>query len=156
MQYSAEEAEFVQGTVGTRWQPGRASVLSAYYRYQSNETNVNSSQSTGISQIDLSGQWPLTNSWYAVGRFNYSLVDKRVIDAVAGFEYQQDCWLLRFAVQRFATTAQNATTNFYVQLELNGLTSVGTSAANLLQRNIPGYHLLNPVPRSPGRFEFYE
>ena len=156
MQYSAEEANFVQGTVGTRWQPGRASVLSAYYRYQSNGTNVNSSQSTGISQVDLSGQWPLTNSWYAVGRFNYSLVDKRVIDAVAGFEYQQDCWLLRFAVQRFATTAQKATTNFYLQLELNGLTSVGTSAANLLQRNIPGYHLLNPVPRSPGRFEFYE
>ncbi|MBC8119010.1 MAG: LPS-assembly protein LptD, partial [Burkholderiaceae bacterium] len=156
MQYSAEEASVVQGTVGTRWQPGRASVLSAYYRYQSNGTSPNSTQSTGISQIDLSGQWPLTNRWYAVGRFNYSLVDKRVIDAVAGFEYQQDCWLLRFAVQRFATTAQNATTNFYLQLELNGLTSVGTSAANLLQRNIPGYHLLNPVPRSPGRFEFYE
>ena len=73
-----------------------------------------------------------------------------------GFEYQQDCWLLRFVVQKFATTAQQTTTNFYLQLELNGLTSVGSSVANLLQRNIPGYKMLNPVPRQPGLFDYYE
>ena len=94
---------------------------------------------TGISQVDISGQWPISNSWYAVGRFNYSLVDKRVIDAIAGFEYQQDCWLLRFAVQRFATTAQNATTNFYVQLELKGLSNVGQAADAFLEGAIRGY-----------------
>ncbi len=145
-QYAAERSEFVRATAGTRWQPRRASVLSAYYRYQSN----------GIRQVDLSAQWPLSKNWYAVGRFNYSLEDKRLIDTVAGLEYQQDCWLLRFVVQRFATTALTTTTNFYLQLELNGLTSVGSSAANLLQRNIPGYQLLNPVPREPGRFDYYE
>lgn len=145
-QYAAEPAEFVRATAGVRWQPRRASVLTAYYRYQPD----------GISQIDISGQWPLSTRWYAVGRVNYSLEDKRLVDAVAALEYQQDCWLLRFAMQRFATTAQTATTNFYVQLELNGLTSVGSSAAKLLQRNIPGYQLLNPVPRQPGRFDYYE
>ncbi len=145
-QYAAERGEFVRATAGARWQPRRASVLSAYYRYQTN----------GINQVDLSGQWPLSNNWYAVGRFNYSLQDRRLIDTVAGLEYQQDCWLLRFVVQRFATTSLTTTTNFYVQLELNGLTSVGSSAANLLQRNIPGYQLLNPVPREPGRFDYYE
>jgi LPS-assembly protein len=145
-QYAAEPGEFVRATAGVRWQPRRASVLTAYYRYQPD----------GISQVDISSQWPLSNRWYAVGRVNYSLEDKRLIDLVAALEYQQDCWLLRFAVQRFATTAQTTTTNFYLQLELNGLTSVGSSAANLLQRNIPGYQLLNPVPREPGRFEYYE
>jgi LPS-assembly protein len=147
-QYAAEPSEFVRGTAGVRWQPRRASVLTAYYRYQP--------QPDGISQVDISGQWPLSNRWYAVGRVNYSLAEKRLIDTIAALEYQQDCWLLRFAVQRFATSAQTTTTNFYVQLELNGLTSVGSSAASLLQRNIPGYHLLNPVPREPGRFDFYE
>ena len=121
-------------------------MLTAYYRYQPD----------GITQIDISGQWPLSNRWYAVGRINYSLEDKRMVDTVAALEYQQDCWLLRFAMQRFATTAQTTTTNFYVQLELNGLTSIGSSAANLLKRNIPGYQLLNPVPREPGRFDYYE
>ena len=66
----------VQATAGTRWQPRRASVLSAYYRYQASPN--------GISQIDLSGQWPLSNRWYAVGRFNYSLEDRRFVDTVAG------------------------------------------------------------------------
>lgn len=152
-QYAAERGEFVRATAGTRWQPRRASVLSAYYRYQAPSVG---SQDSGISQIDLSGQWPLSNNWYAVGRFNYALRDKRLVDGVAGFEYQQDCWLLRFVVQRFATTALTTTTNFYLQLELNGLTSVGTSASSILQRNIPGYQLLNPVPREPGRFDYYE
>ncbi|MGZ9058948.1 MAG: hypothetical protein ACXW14_06880, partial [Burkholderiaceae bacterium] len=59
-------------------------------------------------------------------------------------------------VQRFATSTLTTTTNFYLQLELNGLTSVGSSAASLLQRNIPGDQLLNPVPREPGRFDYYE
>ena len=146
VQYSAERSEFARAAAGTRWQPGRASVLSAYYRYQADS----------ISQIDLSGQWPLSNRWYAVGRFNYSLRDNRSIDIIAGFEYQQDCWLLRFVAQRFVTTALTTTTNIYLQLELNGLTSVGTNAASLLRRNIPGYQLLNPVPREPGRFDYYE
>ena len=67
-QYSAEENELIQATAGMRWQPRRASVLTAYYRYQASPN--------GISQIDLSGQWPLSNRWYAVGRINYSLLDK--------------------------------------------------------------------------------
>ncbi len=46
---------------------------------------------------------------------------------------------MRFAVQRFATTTDFDDTNFYVQLELTGLTSVGTNAVSQLQRNIPGY-----------------
>jgi LPS-assembly protein len=145
-QYSAEQSEIVRVTAGARWQPRRASVLTAYYRYQADD----------INQIDISGQWPLSDRWYAVGRYNYSLQDSSVIDVLAGFEYKQDCWLLRFAFQRFATATDSRTTNFYLQLELNGLTSVGTNAASQLQRNIPGYQMLNPIPRQPGRFDYYE
>jgi LPS-assembly protein len=145
-QYSAEQSEIVRVTAGARWQPRRASVLTAYYRYQADD----------INQIDISGQWPLSDRWYAVGRYNYSLQDSSVIDMLAGFEYKQDCWLLRFAVQRFATATDSKTTNFYLQLELNGLTNVGTNAVSQLQRNIPGYQMLNPIPRQPGRFDYYE
>ena len=145
-QYSAEQSQLMRATAGVRWQPRRASVLSAYYRYRVGD----------IDQIDLAAQWPLSERWYAVGRFNYSLRDSRVIDAIAGFEYKADCWVLRFAAQHFATSTAQSTTSVYLQLELSGLTSVGTNAAKLLQRNIPGYQLLNPVPRQPGRFDYYE
>ena len=152
-QYSAEVNAFSRATAGARWQPRRASVLSVYYRYLN---NASSNSTTNTNQIDIAGQWPLSDRWYAVGRYNYSIQDSRLIDALAGFEYKQDCWLLRFAVQRFATTTNAYTTNFYVQLELNGFTSVGTNALTQLQRNIPGYSMINPVPRQPGVFEYYE
>jgi LPS-assembly protein len=145
-QYSTEGSELVRATAGARWQPRRASVISAYYRYRAGD----------IDQIDLATQWPLSDRWYAVGRFNYSLKDKQVIDALAGVEYKADCWVVRVATQRFATATNQATTNIYVQLELSGLTSVGTNAAKQLQRNIPGYQMLNPLPRQPGRFDYYE
>lgn len=145
-QYSTEESQIVRATAGARWQPRRASVLSAYYRYRVDD----------INQIDVAGQWPLSERWYAIGRYNYSFKDSQVIDVLAGFEYKQDCWLLRFAVQRFTTSTESRTTNFYLQLELTGLTNVGTNLVSQLQRNIPGYQMLNPLPRQPGRFDHYE
>jgi LPS-assembly protein len=145
-QYSTEQSQLVRASAGVRWQPRRASVISAYYRYRAGD----------INQVDIATQWPLSDRWYAVGRFNYSTRDSRLIDALAGFEYKADCWILRFAAQRFATTTEQATTNIYLQLELSGLTNVGTNAVKQLQRNIPGYQVLNPVPRQPGRFDYYE
>jgi LPS-assembly protein len=145
-QYSTEQSQLIRASAGVRWQPRRASVISAYYRYRAGD----------INQVDIAGQWPLSERWYAVGRFNYSTRDSRLIDALAGFEYKADCWILRFAAQRFATTTEQATTNIYLQLELSGLTNVGTNAVKQLQRNIPGYQVLNPMPRQPGRFDYYE
>jgi LPS-assembly protein len=150
-QYSAEQSEISRATAGARWQPRRSSVLSAYYRYLA---NVSGQDST--SQVDISGQWPLSDRWYAVGRYNYSFESRTPIEIIAGFEYKQDCWLLRFAFQRFQTTTESNTTNFYIQLELTGLTSVGTNALSQLQRNIPGYQRITPLPRQPGMFEYYE
>lgn len=145
-QYSTDTSEIVRATAGARWQPRRASVISAYYRYRVGN----------IDQIDIATQWPLSDRWYAVGRVNYSRTDRRIVDGLAGFEYKADCWILRFATQRFATSTAQTTTNFYLQLELSGLTSVGTNALKQLQRNIPGYQTLNPLPRQPGRFDYYE
>ena len=151
IQYSAETSAISRATAGARWQPRRASVISAYYRYQ--ETG---SPSSNTNQFDVAAQWPLTDRWYGVGRYNYSFVTDKPIEIIGGFEYRDDCWLLRFAFQRFQTTTASTTTNFYVQLELSGLTSVGTNALSQLQRNIPGYQRITPLPRQPGMFEYYE
>lgn len=150
-QYSAEQSEISRATAGARWQPRRSSVLSAYYRYVAGDPNQG-----GTDQIDVSAQWPLSDRWYAVGRYNYSIDSRKPIEVIAGFEFKEDCWLVRFAFQRFQTTTDSSTTNFYIQLELTGLTSVGTNALSQLQRNIPGYQRISPLPRQPGMFEYYE
>jgi len=146
VEHSTQERQIVRGSVGIRFQPAPASVISVSYRYLIDD----------INQIDVAAQWPLTKRLYGVGRANYSFQDARWIETLAGFEYRADCWLARFVAQRFATAAQIATTAFFVQVELNGMTSVGTSPVEQLRRSIPGYQIINPPPREPGRYEYYE
>ena len=145
-EHSTQQNQIVRSSLGLRWQPAPASVLSVSYRYKIDD----------IEQIDVAGQWPLTRRVYGVGRANYSFRDSRWIETLAGFEYKADCWLVRFAAQRFATATQTATTSVFIQLELNGLASVGTSPVEQLRRSIPGYQVINPPPREPGRYDYYE
>lgn len=146
MQHSTSQEQVVRATVGVRYQPRPASVISLAYRYKLNE----------LQQTDFAFQWPLANRWYGVGRANYSQRDNRWVEVLGGLEYKSDCWVARVAAQRFVTTGSNATTAIFFAIELNGLGSVGTSPVEQLRRNIPGYQLINPPPRQPGRYEVYE
>ena len=91
-----------------RYSPGNYRVVSAAYRLQ-----------RGFSeQIDVGWQWPLNDlwgdkgqdlgpgrgegegRWYSVGRLNYSLQDRRLVDAVVGLEYDAGCWIGRVVFER--------------------------------------------------------
>jgi LPS-assembly protein len=146
IEYATQLKKVVRSSLGVRWQPAPASVLSVAYRYKVDD----------IEQIDVATQWPLTRRLYSVGRANYSFRESRWVETLAGFEYKADCWVIRIAAQRFATATQRATTTLFAQLELNGLTSVGPSPVDQLRRSIPGYQLINPPPREPGRYDTYE
>ena len=88
-------------------------------------------------------------SWTVLGRWNYSLVDNKTLEAVAGVEYNAGCWTLRLVGQRLTTTSQTTTNSVYVQIELNGLARFGTNPLDLLRRSIPGYQKTNdPTVRS--------
>lgn len=151
-QYSTQLGQFVRVSGGVRWQPRAASVIGIYYRY-----NLSPNDPTGeIKQIDVATQWPLTRDLYGVARYNYSLLAKKPLETLLGLEYRADCWVLRAVAQRYTTSTQSETSTFFLQLELSGLGGVGVNPLEALQRNIPGYQALNPLPREPGRFEFYE
>lgn len=134
--FDAHEVERLNG--GVRYTPSPGSVLNATFRYT--RTLVDPTGAIGeIKQVDLSGQWPVTSRWNLIGRWNYSFTDRKTLEAVAGIEYNADCWVLRVVGQRLTTTTQQATTSVFVQLELNGLARVGTSPLELLRRSVPGY-----------------
>jgi len=134
LEWSESPRQSVQTSYGLRWQPEPKKVLNLAYRFQRDT----------LEEVDVSGQWPIANRWYAVGRTNYSLMDKKIVDGLVGFEYKADCWALRFVAQRFAIDSVNNNTGFSIQLELSGLArlGVGNDPIEALKRNISGYQQL--------------
>lgn len=133
LQISQTNRQSVMSNYGVSWRPAPKKVLNLEYRYQRDT----------LEQIDFSAQWPISDRWYGVGRSNYSLRDKKLVEGVAGFEYKADCWALRMVAQRFATNAISNTTAFFIQLELNGLSRLGSNPLEILKRNISGYQSTN-------------
>jgi LPS-assembly protein len=77
-----------------------------------------------------------------VGRTFYSTRDRRLTDGIGGFEYDAGCWIFRAVGERISTGTAQATTRLMLQLELVGLSRLGTNPLQVLRNNIPGYRLL--------------
>ena len=133
LQVSQSDRQSIRSNYGMRWQPAPKKVLNLDYRFQRDS----------LKQLDLSGQWPVADRWYAVGRSNYSMRDKKIVDGLVGFEYKDDCWSFRIVGQRFATATNTSTTAFFIQLELNGLSKLGSNPLEILKKNISGYQPIN-------------
>ena len=156
LQYSTDTQRIERSIVGVRYSPGPFRTLSATYRL-----------TRGLSeQVELGWQWPIygptpdesrraarnngeapaggscRGSWYAVGRVNYSTLERRMTDSVAGFEYDAGCWIGRVVAERLSTGRSEATTRLLIQLELVGLSRLGSNPLQVLKDNIPGYRLL--------------
>ena len=105
-------------------------------------------QGYALNQVDLSGQWPLTARWHGVGRWDYSLANRQLIEGTAGVEYDADCWALRIVTKRFAIAYQETASAFFVQLELNGMARIGSDPLDSLRTSIPGFTKTNIQPTS--------
>lgn len=134
MRYSASQRATTQSNYGVRWQPGPKRVLNLQYRRDiPNELEL----------TDFSAQWPIARRWYGVGRINYSMRDNKVAEGLLGLEYQADCWIFRVVGQRTPTATGVADTSLFLQLELTGLSKIGSNPLRALRQNVPGYQIIN-------------
>ena len=145
-QYNPHLSKTERFNVSARYQPELGKILNASYRFTHAATGA---IQPGVSQMDFSGQWPLAGKWQAVGRYNYSFREKRVVETLAGLEYGEDCWAARFVLQRLATQTQESTTALFLQLELNGFSRIGSNPLETLKRSIPGYGIINQPSADP-------
>jgi LPS-assembly protein len=164
VQFNPSTDRSTRSTFGARYSPGNYRVLTAAYRYQRNLSE----------QIDVGWQWPLNDlwgdrgqelgagrgqgggRWYSVGRLNYSLNDRKLVDSILGFEYDADCWLGRVVLERLQTSTSSATQRIMFQLEFVGFTRLGVNPLKTLKSNIPGYQYLRESTSSPSRFSNYD
>ncbi len=149
-EYNLNHPQTERLDLGVRWQPGPGRVFNASYRYirqQVDPTGITSQ----LKQVDFSGQWPFLDGWSVIGRWNYSLVDGKTLEGVAGLEYNGGCWAFRIVGQRLTTTTQLASKSVFVQFELNGLARLGTNPIDVLKRSVPGYlTVTDPALRPAG------
>jgi len=140
-QYDPGESRLQRYGVQTRYAPERGRLLNASYRYQREL----------LRQLDVSGQWPVWAGWYGVARYNYSLLDRRLLEGLFGAEYNAGCWIFRFVVQRLQAATHVTSSTLIFQLEFTGVGQIGTAeAVQLLRRDVPGYSVLNTADPSAG------
>lgn len=157
VQYATDTRALEKANFGIRFQPQPGKVVNVSYRYvRELLTAESATTTTQIKQIDVSGQWPITANLYALARYNYSLFDRKLVEGLLGVEYNEGCWTFRMVGQQLATTTQSRTNAVFFQLELNGLSKIGTNPLEALRRNIPGYSKTNdPVPGAARTDEWY-
>jgi len=164
VQYNPKTSRSISSSVGGRYSPGPYHVVTAAYRLQ-----------RGLSeQIDVGWQWPLNDlwgdkgqdlgpgrgegegRWYSVGRLNFSLQDRRLVDTLVGLEYDAGCWLGRVVFERLQSGTSSSNKKILFQLEFVGFSHLGSNALQALKQNIPRYQLLREQITTPSRFGNYE
>ena len=137
VQYSANDSRMERSNVALRYQPEIGKVMNFGYRFTRDS----------LEQVDLSSQWPFGGRWNGLARWNYTLRDKRLLEGLAGVEYNAGCWAARFVLHRFVSATQEYANSMFFQLELNGVSRIGSNPLELLRQNITGYTKTNePLP----------
>jgi LPS-assembly protein len=171
VQYNPEDHKSTRTALSARYNPGSYRNISAAYRYQANTTPTSND---GNKSVDVSWQWPINDlwgdkgkdlgpgrgqgggRWYAVGRLNYSLQDRKLTDGVLGFEYDGCCWIGRVVLERLTTGQATANTRIMFQIEFVGFASIGSSPMRTLTQNIQRYQPLRQPFPAPSRFTNYD
>jgi LPS-assembly protein len=163
-QYNPKLGQSERNTLGARYSPSNYRVISASFRRQRELSE----------QFDIGWQWPINDlwgdkgedlgpgrgqgggRWYSVGRLNYSMLDKKLVDSVIGFEYDGCCWIGRVVLQRLQNSITTANTKIMFQLEFVGFSRLGNNPLATLRANIPRYQFLRDQITPPSRFTNYD
>jgi LPS-assembly protein len=164
VQFNPDTERSIRSTLGARYSPGSYRTVTAAYRYQRESSE----------QLDLGWQWPINDlwgdrggnlgagqgqgpgRWYSVGRLNYSLNERKLVDSVLGLEYDAGCWLGRIVFERLQTSTVSATDRIMFQLEFVGFSRLGVNPLKSLKDNIPNYQFLREPAGAPSRFSNYD
>jgi len=134
--------------IGVRWQPVLGKVINASYRYNRQTIDPTTGNLSTLKQLDFAAQWPIGN-WSLIGRWNYSIVNKKTLEGVVGAEYNGGCWVFRVVGQHLVTNVDQVSSSVFVQFELNGLARLGTNPIDVLRRSVPGYTTVNDPSVQP-------
>ena len=145
-QYDPDSSKLLRSTLSSRYNPEPGKILNLSYRMIENVSDINQD----LKVFNAAGQWPLGNRFYSIARYNYDLKTSQTIEVLGGVEYDGGCWVARTIFDRISLpTNPEPNYTFFMQLELNGLGTIGSDARkldNFLYRNVPGIRTVNQIP----------
>jgi LPS-assembly protein len=145
-QYDPDSSKLLRSTLSSRYNPEPGKILNLSYRMIENVSDINQD----LKVFNAAGQWPLGNRFYSIARYNYDLKTSQTIEVLGGVEYDGGCWVARTIFDRISLpTNPEPNYTFFMQLELNGLGTIGSDARklnNFLYRNVPGVRTVNQIP----------
>jgi LPS-assembly protein len=170
LQFDAQTHRTTRTTLTTRFNPTPYRVFNTAYRLtrdQSEQIDVGwqwplrdftfaSTDQNGNAQVLTPGQGLGEDRWYSVGRMNFSLKDRKMVDTLLGFEYDAGCWLGRIVFERLQSTSSTSRSRILFQLEFVGMARVGSSPLKTLRDNIPRYQYLREDLAPTSRFTTYD
>jgi LPS-assembly protein len=160
LQWSPDVNDIVRGDVTLHYINQPDEIINLGYRYRKNTVVTFPDRRNDIIQSDISFHWPIYNNWYAVGRWQYSLLNNATRESFIGFEKENCCWRFRLIGRRWVNSAivnafgdtavsdlelsaldaeGESQTGVFFQVELKGLTGVGEKLDEFFQQNIYGY-----------------
>jgi LPS-assembly protein len=130
MEWDYEESNTLRGEASIQYRPAPDKVINLGYRYREGL----------LEQWDAGFAWRLSPTWQFYARQVYSTKENKSIDRFAGFEYGSCCWRLRLIARNYVSNRTGESDNsVLLQVELRGLSSVGTRNDTFLERGIRGY-----------------
>lgn len=94
-----------------------------------------------LEQADFSFVYPLNPTWSVVGRYYYSLADKKALESIAGVQWDSCCVAARLIGRQYIRNREGETNNsIMLEIEFKGLGSAGQDTRRTLRRAILGYH----------------
>ena len=119
-------------TARFQYKSKQSEIFNVAYRYRRNM----------LKQLDASFSWPVRDHWNVVGRYNYSILDRKVLERFVGLEYESCCWGIRVISRKHLAYRNGDTdTSFSIEFVFKGLSDIGDPVENLLDRGILGYDL---------------
>jgi LPS-assembly protein len=130
MEWDYADSNTLRGEASLQYRPSPDTVANLGYRYRE----------ALLEQWDAGFAWRLSPTWQIYARQVYSTKEDKSIDRFAGFEYSGCCWSVRLVARNYVSNRTGESDNSVLfQVELKGLSSVGTRNDTFLERGIRGY-----------------
>jgi len=121
----------------TRYLIGERGIANLAYRYRRHPT----SGSDLIEQLDFSFLYPVNSTWSLVGRYYHSLLDDKLLEGIAGVQWESCCMAVRLVNRRYVRNYRgDVNTSLQLEIEFKGLGSAGQNTQERLRNAIIGYH----------------